>query len=109
MNYEEMTPEQLSQPVNGYAMLAMTREIRTLNSTMSLVVEQTKSVVTPDQLVKTETELKKHLEERLIEEIAKVHLEYRPIKKGALWFAGIIVVALVGIYFTAQAQLAKLL
>lgn len=31
------------------------------------------------------------------DEVAKVHLEYRPIKNGALWFAALLVSTVVGI------------
>lgn len=74
MNFEQMTPEELEKPVNGYQMLAVVKELKGLNSTLSLVAKQTESVVTPAQLSKSEEDIKRYVDE----EVKKIHLEYRP-------------------------------
>lgn len=95
MNFEQMTPEELEKPVNGYQMLAVVKELQGLNSTLTVVAEQTKGVITPAQLMKSEADMKEYTDKKIDEEVTKIHLEYRPIKNGLTWFTKTLIGAVI--------------
>lgn len=101
--------EESEQPAKVYQLDAIESQVKDVaeqmktgfhrvNTSIDTLLIKSESQVTPQQFAENLLAQKKILEDRLTEEIEKVHLEYRPLKKTINVLFAICVTAAVGIF-----------
>lgn len=87
------------QPAKVYQLDAVDKKVDEALGKLDTLLTQTSGLVTPAQLTASE----KKLEEKLSEEVTKIHLEYRPMKRNIQWLLrtvlGQIIVLVIGAIF----------
>lgn len=102
---ETKTQAELEAPAKVYQLDALDTKVSDALKKLDTILDGISGVATTEyvdaKIKVAKDDIIKDLKQYVDDENEKIHLEYRPIKKGALWFAGVIVVAMVGVVVTA--------
>jgi hypothetical protein len=82
------TQQESEQPAKVYQLDALEAKVDVVIGKLDEIRDNTSGMVTQSQLEAT----KLSLENKIDEEVKKIHLEYRPMKKNITWFTRSIVV-----------------
>lgn len=93
------TQAELEQPAKVYQLEAVAKDVIDIKAILGVIKDQTSGLVSNAQLEISEKKQEGYTDKAVKEAISKVHLEYRPFKNGAYWFASIIILAVVGSVF----------
>lgn len=85
------------QPAKVYQLDAVEAKVNAANEKLDRLLQQTSGLVSESQLTATQ----KELEDRIGEEVKKIHLQYGPMKQNISWF--IKALAVEGIAIVGQA------
>lgn len=94
------TQTELEKPAKVYQLNAVEAKVDLLLKGQDELIKNTSELVTKKELEESEKNITDTVTKYVDSSIEKVHLEYRPVKSAAIWFAGIIIVAVVGLIFT---------
>lgn len=100
-------------PAKVYQLDAVDKKVDDALTKLDTIIRSIDGVATVnyvDTAIKTAKEdITIEVKELVKNEVKIINTEYRPIKKGALWFAGIIVTAMVGVVVTTFTAIQRLL
>lgn len=85
---------------------ALSEQVQRMNTSMDTLVRTSQTQITPEQLGSSLAGQKTLIDAQIREEIEKIHLEYRPLKKNVQWVLraiGLQVLATLGTIFILYA------
>lgn len=100
------TQTESEQPAKVYQLDAVDKKVDEALGKLDTLLTQTGNLVTPSQLEAAEL----RMEEKLMEEVKKIHLTYGPMKRNISWLlrtvigqiVGLVVVAIVSYYMVTK-------
>lgn len=94
------TQKELEQTVKGYQLDAVEIKVDQAIAKLDVLISQTQGIITQEQLRSAinefEVDIKEYVSTKVAEEVKKIHLEYRPTKKGAWWVLATVSAAVIG-------------
>jgi len=78
---EQRTQTESEQPAKVYQLDAVMVKVTEVNNKLDTLLQQTSGLVTTSQLSGTE----QNINEKIKEEVEKIHLEYGPLKRNMNW------------------------
>lgn len=102
------TQKELEQPAKNYQIEAvennlknLTNEMRsnftTVNQNIQTLITKSEGQVSPQTFQESLTALRTSIEQRIEEEVEKIHLRYAPMKDNLKWLLRTVVVTTIGI------------
>lgn len=91
--------QESEQPAKVYQLDAVESKLNDALTKLDTVINQTKGVVTSEQLVTAKKEILEEVDKRIEISTEAIHLEYRPMKQNLTWFVravigqGIVIIA----------------
>jgi len=104
----KLSQSELEQPAKVYQLVSVEDKLDKALEKLDQVANQTSNNMTVAQFAVEKKAMEDDFDQKLGNLAKSIHLEYRPIKRGAIWFASIVVAALVGVAVTTFAALQKL-
>lgn len=108
MGSNKLSQSELEQPAKVYQLVSVEDKLDKALEKLDQVASQTSNNMTVAQFAVEKSAMEKDFDEKISNAVEAIHLEYRPVKRGAIWFASIVVAALVGVAVTTFAALQKL-
>lgn len=90
--------EELEQPAKVYQLMATDAKVDQALAKLDVLLNQTNSLVTIAHLDTTKKELQEEFNKNLSEEVEKIHLDYKPMKKNLSWFVRLAIAGVVGVF-----------
>lgn len=78
---EQRSQAESEQPAKVYQLDAVMNKVLEVNGKLDMVLTQTSGLVTTSQLSASE----QNINEKIKEEVEKIHLEYGPVKRNVNW------------------------
>lgn len=104
---------ELEAPAKVYQLDAVDKKVSDALIKLDTILNNINGVATTEyvdtKIKSIKEDIIKELKDHVADEVKAIHLEYRPIKKGALWFAGVIVAAMVTVVVTTYTAVQRLL